>query len=329
MLNTGCPGIVLYARRRMGKSTVLRNLGGFLPPSVRPVTISMQDPRAFSSFPSFMGLAARLLSEAAPGGNHASPAHDLPSFFTFLDRCNHTLESEGRRILLSIDEYEYIDSKIAANVFPEDFLNLVRESIQSHRSLTWIFAGSHEINELTSAPWASSLVSARTIEIPMFTEEETHLLLTDPLRHSQTFARNGAARPRPCFSEEFWGNGGVHRVHREAGGWPHLVQLIAETVVDMLNDENGSRVDDRLIDRALDRAVVNGHNVFYELLYSESQKNPGEWDYVSAFRRAETQTPPADDLIWRSLRRRKLVVEEGGLWRLRVPMMQRWLCTRG
>jgi hypothetical protein len=40
MLATGCPGLLIYGRRRMGKSTLLRNLDGFVPGSVRIVTIA-------------------------------------------------------------------------------------------------------------------------------------------------------------------------------------------------------------------------------------------------------------------------------------------------
>ena len=58
---------------------------------------------------------------------------------------------------------------------------------------------------------------------------------------------------------------------------------------------------------------------------------PGEWEYLSAFRKQETQPPPQDEAMARSLRRRLLVAEEGdaGPWRLRVPLMLRWLIKRG
>ena len=42
---------------------------------------------------------------------------------------------------------------------------------------------------------------------------------------------------RPSFPPEFWGEGGIDRIHREADGWPHLLQLIAETAVDLVNSE--------------------------------------------------------------------------------------------
>jgi len=45
MLSTGCPGLVLYGCRRTGKSTLLRNLHGFLPPAVCPVSLNTTDLR--------------------------------------------------------------------------------------------------------------------------------------------------------------------------------------------------------------------------------------------------------------------------------------------
>jgi hypothetical protein len=82
-------------------------------------------------------------------------------------------------------------------------------------------------------------VSARTIEVPLFSDQETRLLLTEPLQHSSLWLDNDPKRPRPRFESGFWGQGGIESIHAEAGGWPHLVQLIAETIVDLLNKEGG------------------------------------------------------------------------------------------
>lgn len=51
-LATGCPGLLLYGRRRMGKSTLLHNLQPFLPTNIRVASVSMQDPRGFASLTS-------------------------------------------------------------------------------------------------------------------------------------------------------------------------------------------------------------------------------------------------------------------------------------
>ncbi|MCZ6679398.1 MAG: ATP-binding protein, partial [Candidatus Poribacteria bacterium] len=327
MLSTGCPGLVLYGRRRMGKSTILRNLTGFLPTTVVPVGVSMQAPQAFASLQSFVRHLAQKVQGEFPNENQPSDEPtDLSGFFDFLSSCNGRLEEEGKRLLLALDEYEMIDTKIGEGVFPEDLLATIRESIQTHRRITWIFAGSHEITALTHAPWTSYLVSARTIEVPAFTFAETRLLLTEPLRHSSLWREDDPRRPR--FPPEFWGDGGIERIHEETSGWPHLVQLIAETVVDLLNDEDVRQVNAELLEHALERSIVRGHNVFYELTHRESTL-PGEWEYLSAFRRHATQPPPEDEAMYTSLRRRLLVEEENGEWRLRVPLMARWLRERG
>jgi len=136
-----------------------------------------------------------------------------------------------------------------------------------------------------------------------------------------------AIRPLPS---ELWGPDGIDRIHAEAAGWPHLVQLIAQIVVDLLNDEGRRRVDPGLLETALDESIVRGHNVFYELMHRESSLT-GEWEYLYAFRKHEAQPHPEDEAIASSLKRRLLVTvdDEVGQWRLRVPLMRRWLLKRG
>jgi hypothetical protein len=329
LLSTGCPGVVLYGRRRVGKSTVLRNLSGFLPSTVKTVNISMQNPEAFTSLNLLAHHLVREISTVfADERLPPQTPKDLKDLFGFLSACNQILEGERRGLVISVDEYENIDQKIGQKIFPEDLLATFRESIQSHRRITWIFAGSHEITELVHAPWTSYLVSARTVEVPLFSDQETRLLLTEPFKHSSLWRDDEPGRPRPRFESGFWGEGGIERIHGEAGGWPHLVQLIAETIVDLLNDEGGLQVTSPLMERALDRAIVSGHNVLYELLRRENTL-PGEWEYLSKFRIHETQPQPDDEAIAQSLRRRLLVEEDSGQWRLRVPLMSRWLRKRG
>jgi hypothetical protein len=325
MLATGCPGLVVYGRRRTGKSTLLRNLEGFLPSSVVPARVSMQDPRSFTSLQSLVGHLDRTIRAAVVLAGEPSAA-DLDGLFAVLDAANAALDDAGKRLLLAVDEYEMIDQKVGAGVFPEDLLATVRESVQTHRRIIWTFVGSHEVSELRNLPWTSYLVSARTVEVGPFSEQETRLLLTEPLRHSPRWPKDDPSRPG--FEPGFWGDGGIERVHAEAGGWPHLVQLVAETIVDLLNDEEADRVDEGLFERALARAVVRGNTVFHELLCGESTLG-GEWEYLQAFARRERQAAPGDEAVARSLRRRQLVVEDGDVWRLRVPLMGRWLRERG
>jgi hypothetical protein len=65
----------------------------------------------------------------------------------------------------------------------------------------------------------------------------------------------------------------------------------------------------------------------YKLLCPESTLS-GDWEYLSTFRSATLSRYPMTNQS-QSLRRRLLVEEEAGQWRLRVPMMSRWLRKRG
>ena len=78
------------------------------------------------------------------------------------------------------------------------------------------------------------------------------------------------ANRRPRFEAGFWGERGIERIHAEAGGWPHLVQLIAESIVHLLNKKGERQVTSPLINSALDRAIERGHNVLYQLVRGES-----------------------------------------------------------
>jgi hypothetical protein len=189
------------------------------------------------------------------------------------------------------------------------------------------FAGSHAIEELGNADWGSAFVSLRTLELTPFSEGETRLLLTKPLARSSLWERDEARRPR--FDPSFWGEGGIERIQAETAGWPHLVQLVAESVVELVNLRGLKAASPELLEEALRKAVGRGDVVLRQLLQRECSLE-GEWAYIEGFRVAEVQAEPADGAVRRSLRRRLMVTEaEGGGWRLRVPLMRRWLIERG
>ena len=118
------------------------------------------------------------------------------SLFDHLEKADSTLKARDRRLMIAVDEYEGIDGKIGDGIFPSGLLETFRELVQRHRNLVWLFAGSNDLSELRHAEWPSYFVSLRTIEVGPFSDAETRLLLTDPLRHSALFADDEARRPQ-------------------------------------------------------------------------------------------------------------------------------------
>ena len=166
MLATGCPGLLIYGRRRMGKSTLLRNLGGYLPAvGVGSCQSRCRIRAAFTSIPSLAQLIAQKLNGPILLGDlrgvrrgvatrSAGPTN-LPNCFKLLDDANAVLENDDRRVILALTSSSSSTSRSARAVFNNDLLATIRESIQMHRRLIWIFVGSHHITELRHAPWDS------------------------------------------------------------------------------------------------------------------------------------------------------------------------------
>jgi len=118
MLGSGCPGLILYGRRRMGKSTLLGNLDGFLPDSVHIVVLSLQDAAAFTS----LGYLARHIADTVTGawpraerdGLPVLSSADLPGLAGFLDACNRRLEQVAEEAV------GYGDAVLRQLLRPED-----------------------------------------------------------------------------------------------------------------------------------------------------------------------------------------------------------------
>ena len=223
---SGARCVLLYGRRRIGKSVVLRNLRVILPETIRVATISMEEAQAFASLEGLLKVLSQAIATRVPlPDNHDPLPQTLVAFEQFLAAANSRLTNDGRKLIVAIDEYEYLDAKLAEGVLPVELLATLRNSIQTHVQLLWMFAGSHDITELSRTEWTSYLVSAHMIEVPPFTLAETRLLLTDPLKHSTLWRSQPDQRPR--FDPAFWGPSGIERIHEETAGWPNFVQLVA------------------------------------------------------------------------------------------------------
>lgn len=319
---------LILTGKSTGKSTLLQNLQGFLPLSLHVATISMKE-LANCHSQDFVNRAVRQTTHAILPSWLDLPVltqPTLPGFEHWLLRCNAWMAEMKRRLLLAIDGYEILDRNLSEGSFYADLMTIISASIQKHEWIIWCFTGNRALSELKNHHLVSCLTSASTLEIPPLTINETYQLLIEPLRHSVLWAADDPKRPQ--FNPIFWSEGGIEYIHAEAGGWPHLVQLLAETVVDLCNDRGQERADQALLEQTAAKAIITGDAVLRQLMQPEDA-SPNEWAYLCGFRTHDTQPPPDDELVCQALRRRLLVNEEQGQWRLRAPLMQRWLRERG
>jgi hypothetical protein len=324
VLGSGCRGVILYGRRKTGKSTVLHNLSRFLPPTIHTAYVSMEHQEASRSVESFVELLIKRILAACPGTDWAAGGDGVLRLVRFLEAANGVLEKRDRRLLIALDEYNFIDHLMTEGTYKEDVLRALRESIQSHGRLTWVFAGSQAITELRSPSWTSCLIAAQTVNVPMFSEDETRMLFTQPFEHAGLWLTGSAPASRATVPPAFWGCEGIQRVHEVAGGWPFFVQLVGSCACELADEARRVTVDGPFLERVFDAAVSAGDSTLSHIMWRESTLE-GEWDYLLRFRNTDAQPPPVDDSIARSLRHRLLVAEDSNGWRLRVPLMRRWL----
>ena len=317
LMAKGCPGVVMTGPRRVGKTTVLRNLQAYMPANTKVLDMSMEQPHLNSSERSFyQHIVQRLRDKEA-----ASKIETWSDFEDSLKDINQSLQKDDEKRIIAIDEYEGLDNRIQDSLFDIQILKSIRGSIQDHRQLIWLFAGNRSFEELKS-PWAKYLISIRSISVGMFTVDETKMLLSDPMRYAQSEPDTNRAR----IPNETWGIKGAEEIHRIAGGWPHLVQLLAETTLSVLSDVNAKRLDDKLFEMMLCEAEEKAQQTLRQLIEGETETKELEFEWLLQFKNKDEVEPPQDHKLRRSLKRRQLITEiDENRWGMRVPLMHRWI----
>jgi hypothetical protein len=336
----GGASLLLYARRRMGKSTLTENLARMLPPDLAAIRLSMQDAEVNTSEAHFAARLIAILGDTFPDADLAAlrddtlpPRNDLATFSSALRRLQAHLGATSRRVLISLDEFELMDERIAAGAMSVRLLAALRDAIQSHRRIRWLFSGVHHFSELLGAEWSSYLTAFREVNVRPFSLEETHQLLTEPMRHAQAYGDRTPAMAGFFVEKCFWPESMITRIQHETQGWPALVQGVAKQVIALCNRAKVLRPSDEILEGALDSVLDSMATTFQQLLLfsgnlQDLERRAGE--YLRGFRSADTLPLPTDGDIRRLLERHELMtMTESGEWRLRVPLMLRWMRKRG
>ncbi len=219
-----CPSIVLYGHRRMGKSSILRSLSGYLSsPDIKVVDFNMQILGHISNTGELLYALARqicrsLISEHIQNFTEPersefidqNPYHALNNFFQIL---NPVLLS--RSLIIAIDEFEKIEEKIEKGQLSENLLEFFRGLTQTYPWFSLIFAGLHTLEEMCYSYWH-----------PFFT--------SIPIRVS-FLPCNAAQKLIMQANNIAYEDEVISQIVRLTNGQPYLIQLIGHTLVAYLN----------------------------------------------------------------------------------------------
>lgn len=223
-----CPPIVLYGHRRMGKTSILKNLSTRLKSTnIRVVDFNMQIVGHISSTNELLYALARQIARAIQSSDILSkiaidrttfieqnPYHAFNNFFQRLEsalacaQCNY-------RFVIAVDEFEKIEEKIINQQLSKDLLEFLRGLTQTYSWFSIIFAGLHTIEEMCFDYWSPFFTSI-PIRVSFLSAQSTERLLLQA-------------------GDIGYDSNVIPKVVELTHGQPYLVQLIGYTLIRFFN----------------------------------------------------------------------------------------------
>jgi len=331
LLDRRRPPLLLYGQRRMGKTSLLNNLGRLLPSTIVPLFVDLQGPATQASdHTGFLyNIVRGMVDSAERQRNLALPslpretlaADPFTRFDEWLDQVEGTLA--GNTALLALDEFEALDSAITKRRFDEEVvLGMLRHLIQHRPRFKVLLSGTHTLDELQR--WASYLINVQVVHISYLKEAEAHQLIERPVK-------DFALRYEPEASQ---------RVLDLTRGHPALVQLLCAEIVALKNEQplairRSARLAD--VEAAVPEALSHGSFFFADIQQNQVDAAglallrflaaQGEEAVVSRDVLAR-QFPTELDRILDLLILRELVEPADGGYRFQVELIRRWFARQ-
>ncbi|MEH2155222.1 AAA family ATPase [Nostoc sp.] len=319
------PPLLLYGQRRMGKTSLLNNIGKLLPSNIIPMFVDLQGaPSSASDHAGFLYNMAREMEKSAKKQSVTLPSlarevlgsDPFTYFDEWLDQVEQALEQNTA--LLALDEFEVLDNAIARGRFDEqDVLGMLRHLIQHRPRFKVLLAGSHTIEEYQR--WASYLINVQVVHISYLKEAEARQLIERPVKD---------------FTLRYEANA-VERVLQLTRCHPFLVQLLCAEIIVLKNEQDPSirrlaTLAD--VEAAIPEALQSGGFFFADIQNNQVDATgqailrfiaaQGEGTIVS--RQTLLQQFPDADITFNLLLQRELIEEVNDGYSFQVELIRRW-----
>lgn len=219
--------VVLFGHRRMGKSSILKNLPARLDPTYnRVVQFNLQQIGRVRHTGELLHALALEMRDHLPANGPPSPA--VPDQETFEANPNRAFSGwlkaiaplmAQQRFIVAIDEYELLEAAMAECRIDASLTTYLRSVIQSTDWFVLVLAGLYTLEEKCHDYWHPLFASIKPRKVSFLSPAATRLLLCQP---SEDFPLNYTADT-------------VEEVVRLSNGQPYLVQLIGQNLVTRFN----------------------------------------------------------------------------------------------
>ena len=250
--------ILLLGKRRCGKTSVLfQILNGSLGEGFLPILIEMQymGPLARNDREFYLNMA-RMTCDALDREDlrvegydfEGHPAQALEELIDDVQRMY-----VGKRLVFMFDEYVVLDAKVSEGELSGNVV-LFLASLLERRGISFVFTGSTHLQALSGDHWKMMIGKAVERTISFLSRRDTLRLIREPSEGWVYYAR-----------------GVPEAILRLGGGHPYYTQVLCQSLVDRLNDEEKNRADREDLERVVEDEVEHAKP---QMLYA--------WDEFSA-----------------------------------------------
>ncbi len=225
--------LILVGQRRTGKTSALLRLNHHLPDHLVPVYIDCQ---SLGIVPGMTAFFQDLAWQIADTLDERGVIIDVPDLngldmnpakwfqHTFIPEVRMELP-ESTKIVLVFDEFEALENLVTDEILPRTIFNFLRHLMQHGEGLSFIFVGTHRLEEMTTDYWSVLFNIALYQEISYLNDAAAHALITEPV--APTLIYDDLA---------------LDKILRVTAGHPYFLQLVCYSLVKRANAEESGYV---------------------------------------------------------------------------------------
>ncbi len=241
--------LILFGQRRTGKTSIMLRLQQHLPEHILPVYIDCQSLGVTSGMPALLSdvawhiADALILRDIKIDVPETAVWQEEPTVLfqrRFLPEVR-TLLPPDTTLLLVFDEFEAFESLAREGLLPSTFFTYIRHLMQHSEGLSFIFVGTHRLEEMTADYWSVLFNIALYEKIGFLDKAAMTRLIREPVD------------PYLIYDDL-----AVDKIERVTAGHPYFLQLVCYTLVKRANAQRSTYVTISDVNAALDEMMLLG-----------------------------------------------------------------------
>lgn len=253
--------LLLYGKRRTGKSSILLNLPHN---SFEIIYIDCQDSKWSESDQAFCYNLAKSLYNILQKNNLnlSSEKPKLVDFFensftkldTIIEEITNLWQQKYKKILLAFDEYEALGIANKRGDITDKVFGKLRNFTQHNDNIFIILAGSHKFTELLDINWSNYLINTKIIEVGFLSRNDVVKLITQPVVNLK-------------INEYF-----IEKIISITNYQPYLTQAFLHILITKLNEYNSFIINEKIFNETQERILVASSGYFTDLWMNNTDK---------------------------------------------------------